>query len=413
MAIGTPLLLSENEKQSGLLTRSPLTEDCAQNYQECLLQETIDRWPNILPIGDFYPSVTRLCSLGREIPVDLGNTEGFIDNLLLTDDGHLVIVETKLWRNPEALRVVIAQTLQYGMAISQLNLDELEGRLRRGDPKGSRLGPEETVLQRACNLLPGKTDDFEDAFDRIRLAGEILLLIVADGVRSSAERLVQWMNTVVGSAPYKFGLVELCLYDLPDASRLVVPRTLLRIREASRHVVSINLQGPGREHVTATVSAPNEQPNIRKIAPSGIPLTEEGLTKQIIAKNSPEIAALADQLRAQLNVSGLKKRALPSTIQYGLDVAGDFIPLVSLSPANLWFQIPMRVVRDLGGERFVACKQKINGVAQFYRSEDISDPEKTNALGPRYAILQDRVEAFVDAVRNIAETVRNAVTEAS
>ena len=86
---------------------------------------------------------------------------------------------------------------------------------------------------------------------------------------------------------------------------------------------------------------------------------------------------------------------------------------MSLSSANLWFQIPMRVVRDLGAERFVACKQKINSVAQFYRSEDISDPEKTNALTPRYAILQDRVEAFVEAVRNIAETVRNAVTEAS
>ena len=179
--------------------------------------------------------------------------------------------------------------------------------LRRGDPKSSRLGPEETVLQRALNSLPGKTDDFEDAFDRIRLAGEILVLIVADGIRSSAERLVQWMNTVVGSAPYKFGLVELCLYDLPDASRLVVPKTLLRIREASRHVVSVNLQGPAREHVTVTVSAPNEQPKTRKIAPSGIPLTEEGLTRQIAEKNSPEVAALAEQLRSQLNLSGLKK----------------------------------------------------------------------------------------------------------
>jgi hypothetical protein len=413
MAIGTPLLLSENEKQSGPLTRTSVTADCAQNYQECLLQETIDRWPNILPISDFYPSVASLCSLGREIPVDLGNTEGFIDNLLLTDDGHLVIVETKLWRNPEALRSVVAQTLQYCMAISQLTLDELEGRLRRGDPKGNRLGPDETVLQRACNLLPGKTDDFEDAFDRIRLAGEILLLIVADGIRSSAERLVQWMNTDVGSAPYKFGLVELCLYDLPDASRLVVPKTLLRIREASRHVVSINLQGPGRAHITATVSASNEQPKTRKIAASGIPLTEEGLTNQIIAKNPTEIAALADQLRSQLNLSDLKKRALPSTIQYGLDIAGDFIPLVSLSSTSIWFQIPMRVVRVLGGERFVACKQKINSVAQFYRSEDVSDPDKTNALTPRYAILQDRVEVFVEAVRNIAETVTNAVTEAS
>ena len=224
MAIGTPLILSKEEKQSRLLTRTSVVQDSAQNYKEWLLQETIDRWPNILPIDDFYPNVTTLCSLGTEIPVDIGNSEGRIDNLLLTNDGHLVIVETKLWRNPESLREVIAQTLQYGMVISQLSLDELEGRLRRGKSKASRLGPDETILQRAYSSLPGRADDFEDVFDRIRLSGEILLLIVADGIRSSAERLVQWMNTVVGSAPYKFGLVELCLYDLSDANTLMVSR---------------------------------------------------------------------------------------------------------------------------------------------------------------------------------------------
>ena len=122
---------------------------------------------------------------------------------------------------------------------------------------------------------------------------------------------------------------------------------------------------------------------------------------------------MADKLRSQLSLSGLKKRALTVTIQYGVDVAGAFIPLVSLYPTNLWVMIPMRAVRDLGEERFVACKQKINSIAEFYRSEDVSDPDKTNVLGPRYATLEGKVEAFVDTVNNIAEIVRNAVAEAS
>ena len=59
-------------------------------------------------------------SLGREVTVDLGNRLGRIDNLLVTNDGYLVIVETKLYRNPEGVREVIVQTLQYGMAVGKM-----------------------------------------------------------------------------------------------------------------------------------------------------------------------------------------------------------------------------------------------------------------------------------------------------
>jgi hypothetical protein len=396
-----------------------MQHDSAQTYQECLLQEVIDRWPNILPIRDFYTNAEGLCSLGREVSVPVSDTtEGVIDNLLVTDDGHLVIVETKLWRNPEAVRDVIAQTLQYSMGVSQLSLDEFERRLRHGDPKGQRLGADETVFQRvrnlaACGSLPALADDFEDAFDRLRRDGDFLLLIVADGIRSSVERLVEWMNKVCGSAPYKLGLVELGLYELPGAGRIIVPKTLLRTREASRHVVTVNLPGIVREGVTVTVSEPNQPTEKRKIAAPGIRLTEEGLAEQVRAKNTPQIAQLAEALRSRLRLSGLKTRGLPSMFQYGVEVAGDFIPLVNLSAGEVWFQIPMKAVRVLGDERFVACKQKINSVANFYRPEDVPDPTKTNALGPRYEILDGKVETFVEAVTDIAETVRGAVAEAS
>jgi len=409
--IGTPLLLS-NDKSGSLLSRTSLRRDpAAETYEETLLQEVIDRWPDILPICDFFPSVSSVCSLGREIPAGIGDTEGFIDNLLVTDDGHLVIVETKLWRNPEALRSVIAQTLQYGMAVTQMTLEEFENHLRRGDPKGRCLGLDETILQRATNLLPGKADDFEDAFDRLRLNGDILLLIVADAVRASVERLVEWMNKFGGSTPYKLGLVELGLYTLPDGRRMIVPKTLLRTREASRHVVTVNIQSAARDSVTVTVSTPDQPTEKRKIAAAAPPLTEQGLAVQIQTKNPPDIARLAEALLSGLKQSGLGTRGLPATFQFGVEVDGNFIPLVSMASRDLWFQIPMRAVRALGDERFVACKQTINRVASFYRPEDVSDPTKTNALTPKYSILTDKVEEFVEAVIQIAQTVRSAVAE--
>jgi hypothetical protein len=362
---------------------------------------------------------TSLFSLGREIPVDIGGSEGFIDNMLVTDDGHLVVVETKLCRNAEAIRPVVSQTLHYAMAVSQSSPLELEARLSRADPRWRRLGKDETVAQyvqnfAASNSLPELPDDFEDAFDRLRRAGEILLLIVGDGIRPSAERLVHWINTTAGSAPYKLGLIELCLYDLPDAGRIVVPKTLLRTREASRHVVSVNLQGTARDQVAVTVTGPDKRHETRKIPPPGIPLTEERLTELIRASNPPEIVEVAEQLRARLKSAGLATRSLPSEIQYGVRSDEDFIPLAHLSAQYIWFQIPMRAVRPLGDDRFVECKGKINSVAAvFYRPMDVDDPRKTNALIPKYAVLKNKVEAFEGAVTEIAEMVRSAVAEAA
>src|ERR1035438_549015 len=84
MTFGTPLLLSGNMSGTPLsrnmsgtplsrnmsgtpLSRLNMQHDSAETYQECVLQEVIDRWPNILPITDFYPNVEGLCSLGTEI----------------------------------------------------------------------------------------------------------------------------------------------------------------------------------------------------------------------------------------------------------------------------------------------------------------------------------------------------------
>jgi hypothetical protein len=413
---GTPLLLSG--KQTRPLSRVVTEHNGTENIQECLLQELIDQQPNVLPICDFYAGATSAFSLGREIPVAIGASDGFVDNMLVTDDGHLVVVETKLWRNPEATREVIAQILQYGMAVSQLPFLEFEARLRKADSRGRRLAPDETVTKYVQNLaasesLRGLDDDFEDAFDRQRRAGEILLLIVADRIRVSAERLVGWMNSTFGHAPHKLGIVDLRLYDLADVGRIIIPKTLLRTREASRHVVSINLQGAARDQVTVAVTGPNGQPEIRKPEPPPLPMTEERLTELIWARNSREAAEVAEELRAQLESSGLATRSLTSVIQYGVRVYDDFVPLLHLQPVNIYFQIPMRAVRDLGDDAFVGIKRKINAVATFYRPLDIGDPTKTNTLGPNYKVLMGKIEAFVNAVTEIAAEVKNAMEEES
>jgi hypothetical protein len=293
MSLGSPLIVQDDQR--GGLAGTPLShvsmhKDYVEKYQESFLQEIIDRWPNTIPVRDFYPGIGSLCSLGREVPVPLSDgKEGFIDNLLLADDGHLVIIETKLWRNPDAVREVVAQTLQYGMAVSQLTLEKFERSLRRSDPHGPRLQSDESVSQRAREL-PGTDDEFEDTFDLFRPRGEIILLIVADGIHQSAERLVGWINEAVGASPTKFGLVEFGIYDVPDVGRrVIIPRTLLRIREASRHVIAIDLRSATKEQVQVTVSGDQELPKTRKITPPGKPLTEEEFLEKVRNRNPQDM----------------------------------------------------------------------------------------------------------------------------
>lgn len=118
MARGTPVLIAAfNGQDIEKLRPISFSRQDHASFDETLLQRIVDQTPDILPIRDFYLSVSSAYSLGREIPVDLGERQGFIDNLLVTNDGHLVLVETKLYRNPEAVRDAVVQTLEYGMAV--------------------------------------------------------------------------------------------------------------------------------------------------------------------------------------------------------------------------------------------------------------------------------------------------------
>jgi hypothetical protein len=81
-----------------------------------MLPEKFRRCPNVLPVGDFYPYVTDLISLGREIPIDIGaRRTGYVDNLFVTNDAYLVVVETKLHRNSGAL--YLGDALQWGRVL--------------------------------------------------------------------------------------------------------------------------------------------------------------------------------------------------------------------------------------------------------------------------------------------------------
>ena len=82
-----------------------------------------------------------IVSLGREIPTAAGP----IDNLFLSRNGYLVVVETKLWSNPEARRQVVAQLLDYAAQLRKWRYSNLDAIARRGARDSRR-----TLWEPAC-----------------------------------------------------------------------------------------------------------------------------------------------------------------------------------------------------------------------------------------------------------------------
>lgn len=208
-----------------------------RDIQESDLQEILDRSPSLLPVSRFDESFAPALSLGREI---MG-----IDNLFISPRGRLTVVETKLWRNPQAVREVLAQMIDYASRLSKLDYETLESRCRNSgrSPVG-----EHGLYGLARAAFPEGTPDesqFIDQVTRDLRNGRFLLLVVGDGIREGLEGMLDALHHQ-SRLHFTFGLVELRLYRMPGSDDiLAVPSVVSHSTEIERAVVTIRHEAAG------------------------------------------------------------------------------------------------------------------------------------------------------------------------
>jgi len=97
-------------------------ETTEYRFNEAWLRDFIFTHPQVLPVDEIEPVFSSL------IPVctDLPTRSGPVDILFVNEAGLLTIVECKLWKNPEARRMVIGQILDYQKDISRWSYDDLQ-----------------------------------------------------------------------------------------------------------------------------------------------------------------------------------------------------------------------------------------------------------------------------------------------
>jgi hypothetical protein len=244
---GTPsVLVADGRLQQ--LTRVDLRD---RDVPEAFLQDAINRSPQILPVEEVDPAFGPLVSLGREIDS--------IDNLFVSPTGRITLVETKLWRNPQAAREVVAQTLEYATRLSSWAYSDLEDAARKALPPapiGNASLYQHVAARFPKDVLP--EGQFIDEVQKDLRTGRFLLLVVGDGIRENLDGMFERLHSHPHML-FTFRLVEVRVYKAPDppGGLLLMPVLVARTTEIVRSVVRVETAA-GRTQVSVTV-APEEK----------------------------------------------------------------------------------------------------------------------------------------------------------
>ena len=208
-------------------------------FDEEFLQELLVEHPDLLPIRSLREDAGELVCIGREVGA---GESGSIDNLYLSTGGYPVVVETKLWRNPQARREVLSQVLDYVKEIVARDFEWLEEQWREFNKQRQGIEPD---LMRVLNNRSSDEIDPDVYVDRVNRAltrGDVLALIVGDGIETRLQELVDHLCRDSAHLRYSLALVELECYRMPgegEQDLIVVPRIVGDVEPVERAYVRI------------------------------------------------------------------------------------------------------------------------------------------------------------------------------
>lgn len=215
------------------LTRTPFMSG---NFNEAWLQELLEDNPAMIPAAGVSPEYQDLVCIGREVPVGSGETQGYIDNLYVTPSGGIVIVETKLYRNQEARRTVVAQIIDYAKELQKWDATKLD------EIAYNYTYRKNCQAHRIIDLMAAKGflsfSDEKSLTDSLNVNLEnasFLLLIIGDGIRTGVQQLADFLNDNT-SMSFNLALAEIEVYERGDET-IVIPYLLTKTSIVERRAV--------------------------------------------------------------------------------------------------------------------------------------------------------------------------------
>lgn len=216
------------------LVRAPL----GAGHDERWLQQLLFAHPELLPIEDIDPGAGQVIPLCRELALPGASALVYLDMLGVTPRGRLVLVECKLWRNPQARREVVAQILEYAALLRRWTFSDLTAKLKAALRSTAQNPIFEAVRARVADVDEAR---LTDGVSRSLAQGAFDLLVAGDGIRSDLAAIAAHLNDRAGLTS-RLALVEMQLWQGPAGETLVVPHLPFRT-EVIEHRVVVDQRG--------------------------------------------------------------------------------------------------------------------------------------------------------------------------
>jgi len=174
--------------------------DKTKFIEEGKLQDYLENYPSLIPLGEIVEGVPDLLCIGREV----GIPSGAIDLLFIDEDGLLTIVETKLAKNPEARRTVVGQIIEYASYICGWTADKVYEvanaylKSERAPQKYKNLSLYEAI-QKLSGISPEaegefSAENFSNSIERNLRSGKMRLLIAVDELVEPLRATITFLN---------------------------------------------------------------------------------------------------------------------------------------------------------------------------------------------------------------------------
>ena len=188
----------------------------AEGFNENWLQQLIFSEPDLLPLDKIEAGSGKLIPICRELSIPKPGGNVFLDILGITSTGRPVLIECKLWRNPQARREVIAQILEYAALLRRWSYADLTARVKARTSWG---GDNPIYAQAAASGSPLGEVEFTDSLARNLRNGDFHLVIAGDGIREDMLTIAEH----IGDKGTQLALVEFQRWTNAEGHQLIIP----------------------------------------------------------------------------------------------------------------------------------------------------------------------------------------------
>ncbi|MQG89134.1 MAG: hypothetical protein FI699_09790 [SAR202 cluster bacterium] len=202
------------------------------HFDEKWLQEVLFANIELIQPTDASYDKLRLIPLCRELNLNDGIRNLYLDILTITETGKLILIECKLWKNPQARREVLAQAFEYASLLQSLSYSDLSSKLRKHIDSGTE-DPIVFALRSA-----GISVDESLLISRVDQGikkGNFHIVIAGDGIRTDLVNLVN--SPAMTGMTADLSLLEISVHQNTKGEILLSPSVPQAIETITRTVL--------------------------------------------------------------------------------------------------------------------------------------------------------------------------------